>query len=126
VSELAFVVPGPPQPKERPRIGKRGHVFTPHRTGRYEGVVRLHAQAAASRARWRPSKGTRYAVSILAVFGDARRRDLDNVCKSVTDALNGVAYLDDSEVDEVHMVRALDRARPRVEVRVTMLAPGLT
>jgi Holliday junction resolvase RusA-like endonuclease len=62
-------------------------------------------------------------VSILAVFADVRRRDLDNVCKSVTDALNGVAYLDDAEVDEVHLVRGLDRARPRVEVRVSTLAP---
>jgi Holliday junction resolvase RusA-like endonuclease len=115
---LAFVVPGPPQPKERPRVGRRGHVYTPRRTSSYEATVRAHALAAVGRAAWRRVPGARYSVTLDVYFPDARRRDLDNACKSILDACNGVAFADDSEVDELHVVRAVDRARPRVEVSV--------
>jgi crossover junction endodeoxyribonuclease RusA len=116
---LAFVVPGPPQPKERPRTGARGNVYTPRSTRRYEETVRVHALAAVARTSWRTGvRGARYAVALAVYFPDERRRDLDNACKAVLDACNGVAFSDDSEVDELHVVRGIDRVRPRVEVNV--------
>jgi crossover junction endodeoxyribonuclease RusA len=115
---LAFVVPGPPVPKERPRFGLRGRVYTPSKTSSYERTVKVHALAAVARASWRRAPGARYAVDLVVYFPDARRRDLDNVCKSILDGCNGVVFADDSEVDEVRVLRAIARAHPRVEVSV--------
>lgn len=122
---LAFVIPGPPQPKERPRVGKRGHVYTPRRTSSYEGKARVNALAAVASCRWRREPGSRYAVDLAVYFPDARRRDLDNVAKAVLDACDGVAFADDAEVDELHVVRAVDRERPRVEVSVRRRQRGV-
>jgi crossover junction endodeoxyribonuclease RusA len=38
------------------------------------------------------------SVTLRLWFPDRRRRDLDNVAKSVLDGLNGVAYADDSQI----------------------------
>ena len=52
------------------------------------------------------------------VYRQQRRGDLDNFAKVLGDALNGVAYHDDSQVVELHMWRHDDRDNPRVEVEV--------
>jgi Holliday junction resolvase RusA-like endonuclease len=44
--------------------------------------------------------------------------DLDNRAKVVLDALQGVAYVNDSQIVELHMYRADDKNDPRVEVVV--------
>ena len=123
VRELRFTVPGPPRPKERPRLGKGGHTNTPDRTSGSESRVRLCAQAAASAIRWKPRAGDRYAVTLVVVVQDRRRRDMDNLAKGVLDAMNGgLAYRDDSDVDELHVFRRVDPAAPRVEVAVSVLS----
>jgi len=49
---------------------------------------------------------------------------LDNTLKVLLDALNGCAWVDDSQVVELHALRLEDPADPRVEVRVeAMEAP---
>ena len=45
----------------------------------------------------------------------AKKPDIDNIVKSVLDALNQVAYRDDTQVVELH-VRKQYSDRPRVEV----------
>ncbi len=45
----------------------------------------------------------------------AKKPDIDNVVKAVLDALNGVAYRDDTQVIELH-VRKSYSEKPRVEV----------
>lgn len=57
------------------------------------------------------------AVSIRW-FRRARRGDLDNRAKVVLDALQGIAYANDSQIVELHMFRHDDRDNPRVEVTV--------
>lgn len=52
------------------------------------------------------------------VYRAAKRGDLDNYAKVLGDALNGVAYHDDSQVVELHMWRHDDRKNPRVEVEI--------
>jgi crossover junction endodeoxyribonuclease RusA len=54
----------------------------------------------------------------VAAYRPARRGDLDNVLKAGLDALNGVAWGDDSQVVELHAVRFDDKASPRLEVTV--------
>ena len=56
------------------------------------------------------------------VYRQQKRGDLDNYAKVLGDALNGVAYHDDSQVVELHMWRHDDRKSPRVEVEIRMVA----
>jgi Holliday junction resolvase RusA-like endonuclease len=62
--------------------------------------------------------GAEYSVTLLVVYADRRRRDLDNVVKAVLDGCKGSVYADDSSVCELHVTRAYDKASPRVEATV--------
>lgn len=98
------------------------HAYPTNRSGRrfsspalkkWKAVVASAAWAAKVRRAGGP-------VSVRAtVYFPSRRGDLDNVAKPLLDALKGIAYIDDRQVEELHLVRALDRERPRVEVSVT-------
>ena len=57
-------------------------------------------------------------LSVVLWLPDRRRRDVDNCAKSICDGLNGIAYLDDSQIIELTVRRAVDRERPRAEVTV--------
>ncbi len=116
--ELRFVVDGPPVPKQRARRGKGGRHYTPARTRSYESRVRWLAVAAVAKARWTRRPGALYAVELLVVFPDERRRDVDNVAKAVLDACNGVVWIDDAMVTDLRVRRAIDRVAPRVEMAV--------
>ena len=64
---------------------------------------------------------TEYALTIHAHFPDLRTRDLDNVAKSIADALNSIAYRDDRQVCELHVYRHLDKERPRAEITLVIV-----
>lgn len=116
---IAFTIPGKAQPKERPRVGKNGHIFTPRTTEKYERWVADCYRSAAGLRGF--GEGVACSVTLRIFWPDRRRRDLDNGVKSVLDGLNGVAFADDSQVAELHVFRGLDRARPRVEVELRAL-----
>lgn len=113
---ISFVCNGPPQPKERPRLGRRGRVFTPERTLRYERAVRDVARLHVGSA-W-VLDGT-YRLIVRAVFTDNRRRDASNVLKAVEDALNGVTWHDDTQVVECTATKVVEYGgQARTEVTV--------
>ena len=110
---IAFTVPGRPRPKERPRVGRNGAIYTPHATREYEQLVGWHA--AAAMPRMQPFGGP---VGVRIVFwckGNAG--DLDNLTKAVLDGMVGVAYEDDRQV--VHLEASRRRSdNERTEVWV--------
>ena len=55
---------------------------------------------------------------VVRAFRPRRIGDLDNVLKVLFDALSGVTWLDDEQVEEVHAHRQDDAANPRVELEV--------
>jgi Holliday junction resolvase RusA-like endonuclease len=57
----------------------------------------------------------------IAWFRPARRGDLDNIQKILLDSLQGVAYLDDSQVGAICAFRHEDKANPRCVVTVDPL-----
>ena len=59
----------------------------------------------------------------VKVFRPQRSGDLDNRLKVLIDALKGVVYADDKQIDEIHAFRYEDKFRPRVEVEI--LVKGL-
>lgn len=64
-----------------------------------------------------PTEGP-IAVTLL-FYRPRKAGDLDNRIKVTLDALNGIAWDDDSSVVELHCYRREDKANPRVEVSVT-------
>ena len=110
MAEIQFTIVGAPVPKARPRLGRRGRVYTPARTKDYEEVVALEAFDAFRKARMRPLEGPLEmslkvfrdrAVVRLTEVPDTKRFgsfDLDNVLKAISDGLQGVAYKNDRQI----------------------------
>lgn len=108
---INFVVYGAPKGKGRPRMTKSGHVYTPQQTIDYEEKVRI---AWKKSAKGRKMTGA-LSVEILVFFETPKswsmkkktemmgkfaekKPDIDNIAKIILDALNKLAYHDDSQV----------------------------
>lgn len=121
--KLSFIIDGPPVPKARARKGRNGRFFTPERTRRYERHVASCARAAlwtsGFRSMW-PMEG-KYMLRARLYMPDARRRDSDNVAKSLSDAMIGVLFADDHRVGFSVDPWEVDRENPRAEVEVEVL-----
>lgn len=109
---MKLTIPGEPVPKQSTRFGK-GRAYQSPKVEAFERKVRFYAIAQKLQRLAGP-----LSVSAAFYLGNARRVDLDNLWKGVSDALNGVAWEDDSQLVEVHLSKAIDRASPRIEVRV--------
>ena len=117
--KVEFFVPGPPQGKARPRVVRRkdgrSMTYTPDKTVKYEGLVQREYIAQSGGYQFAPDLPL--IVTILAVFpvpkSESKKRkaemllgrmfptkkpDLDNIAKVICDALNGIAYADDSRI----------------------------
>lgn len=118
ISRFRFVIDGRPVPKGRPRFGK-GRVHTPKKTKEFEHKVKVLALDARNKAHLKAHDGP---VTLLLAFDKKQAvcdvvylqpsesyntgtPDLDNLIKAVSDALNGVAYEDDSQVVEMQAVK---------------------
>lgn len=118
-----FEIPGDPVPKGRPRFARRGtfvQTYTDSKTLEYETLVGFKAKQAIGSSE--PLKGhltvylyLRYAVptsyskkrteACLNGLEYPKRVDLDNCYKSITDAMNGIVYVDDSQIVEAHILK---------------------
>lgn len=96
-ASVAFLVPGEPVPKARARTTKNG-TYTPRRT--LDAQARVAAEWHLARpAGWHPDPEARYELTVIVHCKHRRRCDLDNLAKLVMDALNGLAWVDDAQID---------------------------
>lgn len=112
---VSFTVDGRPVPKGRPRVTRHG-TYTPKSTQIFESAIRA---AWLERGEKPFADGEALDVMVNAYFsipsGTPKRKrdglhltpylkrgDIDNIIKSVLDALNGIAYKDDSAVFSVY------------------------
>jgi crossover junction endodeoxyribonuclease RusA len=58
------------------------------------------------------------ALNVLFYFPNKRRRDIDNCLKALLDCMTGILYLDDSQIDELHVYKQIDTKNPRTVVQV--------
>ena len=58
----------------------------------------------------------------VRIFRARRSGDIDGYLKVLLDVLQGVAYVNDSQVVELHAFRGDDKADPRVEIEVSQVA----
>lgn len=125
---LEFTIHGPPVPWQRAgqkRVGRKVIKFTQPETAAFQrsikvsAMVQLQTRKRMGELTW-PLDG-RYGLTVVAHFENKRRRDLDNMLKTVADALNQLAYHDDSQIDEMTVFRKYDATHPRTEVRLWLL-----
>ena len=114
---IAFSVPGDPVPQPRPRVSTRGgfaRAYVPK-----QHAVHAYRQAVAAAAREAGAGVHGEPVELVLDFVFSRpkshlrknglapdaprwpRKDIDNCQKAVMDALNGIAWEDDSQVVRV-------------------------
>jgi len=116
MSSITFTIPGEPRAKGRPRMTESGHVYTPKNTTTYENLVKITymnevrkvmpfgqdaqiridilAQMAIPKSASKKAK----ALMLAGIEKPAKKPDFDNVGKVICDALNGLAYRDDSAI----------------------------
>lgn len=94
---LQFTIPEEPLGKGRPRVTRNG-TYTPKATRDAEQRVReaLAAEVALVGA---PDPTYAWKLYLTAYRYERRARDGDNLAKLVMDALNGVTWADDSQVE---------------------------
>ena len=116
---IFFYVKGEPQGKARPRFTKTGRTYTPKNTADYEERIRFEFNkwALENKVDEPVPKGVPLFMRVTAVYGipqsatkkqradmvanrmrPTKKPDYDNVCKVVSDALNGLAFYDDAQI----------------------------
>jgi len=118
-----FTIPGNPKPKERPRVVK-GHTYTPKATVLAETAV-LDAFYDAYPF-WSPVEH-HIALGVIFYRETRVRADLDNLVKTVQDALNKHAYVDDVQIVELVAAKHYaGKGNGRTLVRITDVKEGWT
>ena len=51
-------------------------------------------------------------------FGDERKRDIDNYNKLILDAMSGIIYEDDNQIQSLLIIKNIDKKNPRVEIQL--------
>jgi len=119
-----FMVEGTPVPKGRPRFARRGKfvsTYSPKTTVDYETKVAEAAQLAMGGSEPLETPVGAYiyiTLPIPASYSKKRKQDclsgnerptkksdIDNYCKAVFDGMNGIVFLDDSQVVSLHSTK---------------------
>jgi len=135
MNHITFTVPGAPRGKGRPRISTAGgfaRAYTPEQTANYENLVKLAYREKYHESFEQSAVGMRIsAYYAIATSASKKKRlamldgtifpkgkpDADNVAKIVCDALNGIAYHDDTQVIYLEVSKRYAEI-PRVEIEI--------
>ena len=136
---MKFTIWGKPKAKGRPRLSTYGgfaRAYTPQDTIEYENLIKLsYLQASEQqeavdyekpivlkvKAFYEIPKSISKKKRLEILNGDIRpcvKPDIDNCLKAVLDALNKIAFKDDTQVVELQGSKHYDE-QPRVEVEIT-------
>jgi Holliday junction resolvase RusA-like endonuclease len=121
---VTFMVEGTPVPKGRPRFARRGKfvsTYSPKTTVDYETKVAEAAQIAMGSSEPLETPVGAYIYITLPIpasyskkrtqaclSGEERptkKSDIDNFCKAVFDGMNGIVFLDDSQIVSLHSTK---------------------
>jgi len=140
---ISFTIPGAPVGKQRPKFSRCGgfvRTYTPEKTVSYESLVRL--SFAAAYPAFVPLEGpVRFTVRAFCPIPNSapkrlradmeaerlpcpKKPDKTNIEKIIEDALNGIAYKDDSQITDSGPFMKRYSPRPRVEVEIQSLEEG--
>lgn len=112
--EYEFEVPGKAQAKQRPRLGRFGKVYTPNNTHSYENWIKLcfidkyknfvtlkediFMEILIYKGIPKSTSKKKKEQMLLGLIKPTTKPDIDNIVKSIFDALNKIAYNDDSQI----------------------------
>lgn len=130
---ITLIIPGNPMGKQRPRVLKTGITYTPKETVNYETLIKeLYATEYKHqkllegplemkiKAYFQIPKSVSKVKATSMERGDIRptkKPDADNLIKIVADALNGIAYKDDSQIVSCSLEKYYSNI-PRVQVEI--------
>lgn len=57
------------------------------------------------------------SLNILFYFKD-KRKDIDGCLKAILDSLEGIVYLNDRQITELHVFKEIDKDNPRTEIQI--------
>lgn len=139
---IKFTYKGEAVGKGRPRYSRRGdyvHTYTPKKTKDFEDAIRFEFMASNCDAMPVYDKDKTLKVEILIgvsipksypkykqalcrcrMIAPTKKPDIDNVLKSIFDALNGCAFDDDSQIVKV-VAEKVYADEPFVEVMIDEL-----
>jgi Holliday junction resolvase RusA-like endonuclease len=136
---ITFTVPGEPVAKGRPRlttVNGFARAYTPKKTANYESLVAMAAQSAGCplfegpvsvciTAYWQCPKSRERKRGQRPAEWKVTKPDADNIGKSVTDGLNGIAWRDDAQVSHLEVIKVIGAQgeQARVEVVIEALYP---
>lgn len=117
MKEQKIIVPGNPVSVNRAYRTGNGNFYMDSKASAWKDLVGWQA-----RAQWKgPAASGRVKVRLDLFFKTKQRRDLDNCAKPILDALEGIVFENDDQIDELHMVRRRDEVKPGVEITITQL-----
>lgn len=125
---LRLTIPGEPMGKQRPRHGN-GFTYTPQKTVNYETLVKelftISGQKKLGHELWvdikayfpipKSTSKTKAEQMRREIIRPTKKPDTDNIAKIILDALNKLAYDDDSQVIDLR-VQKYYSDNPRVEI----------
>lgn len=142
---MIFTIPGNPKGKARARtfynsrLG-RSQSVTPEKTVLYENYVKECYLTAKKREKW--FDGEPLQMYITAFFDipkstskkkrqkmlkeevlPTKKPDIDNIAKVICDALNGIAYHDDTQIVSLNVSKVYAETEPRVLVGIYKYEP---
>lgn len=138
---MTFTVYGDPVGKGRPKfttINGHAKAYTPEKTVNFENLVKLSYQEQVQERAF--EQGIELRAEIFAYFAipkcvskkkrelmlsgvvrPTKKPDTDNIAKAVLDALNGIAYYDDSQIVALCVIKRYSDT-PRTEVYIQEMA----
>lgn len=121
---VTFMVEGTPVPKGRPRFARRGKfvsTYSPKTTVDYETKVSEAARLAMGGSEPLETPVGAYIYITLPIPASyskkrtqaclsgqerpTKKSDIDNFCKAIFDGMNGIVFLDDSQVVSLHSTK---------------------
>lgn len=139
---IKFTYHGEAVGKGRPRYSKRGeyvHTYTPKRTKAFEDAIRFEFMASNCEAMPVYDRDATLKADVLVgvsipqsyskkkqalcrdrFIAPAKKPDIDNILKSIFDALNGYAFADDVQIVKV-VAEKVYAEEPFVEVIIDEL-----
>ena len=130
---ITLMIPGKPLGKQRPRMTRGGHVYTPQQTVNYEVQIKeafraeypdfvpmdkaLRMSVIASFPIPRSWPMWKQELAMTSTIRMTQMPDGDNILKVTKDALNKMAYKDDSQVYTATITKLYGRI-PRLLIQI--------